>query len=63
MAHFHNPIDDPTLDELFRDACALQICDETEDPDSFEPWQLEKWIKEALEERAAQDHFAEFYSY
>ena len=67
MANFaqpiHNPIDDPTLDELFADAVALNICAETEDPDSFEPWQLERWIKDAKEEMAAQDYFASRYSF
>lgn len=63
LSNIHNPIDDKDLEELFNDAVALQICDETEDPESFEPWQLERWIKEAKEEMAAQDHFASFYSF
>ena len=62
MANFaqpiHNPIDDPTTDELL-EACLVSGLIDEDQTEDFEHWELEQILAEAR----AEDHAANFYSY
>jgi len=63
LSNIPNPLDEMDWEETL-EACKVRgIIEDDATEEDYELWQLTAWLKEAREEDAAQDYYADFYSY